>query len=61
VPECANCESFVSEDYLRVFAPDELEAEGVVRACPYCTAIRDGNDVRKARSRGASYQEGEVQ
>ncbi len=61
MPECRNCGQFVTKRYMRVFAPDELEGDGEVRACPYCTKIRDGAEVRTARGRGASYQDGEIQ
>lgn len=48
MPSCLNCESFVTEDYVRVFAPDELTT---VRVCPNCEdKLRDGADVREARS-----------
>lgn len=57
---CRNCGSRVTPDYVRVFAPEELEEEGKVRCCPRCTKIRRNGDVRKARSRGASYQEGDI-
>lgn len=48
MPNCLNCDSFVTEDYVRVFAPDDLEN---VRVCPNCEdKLRDGADVREARS-----------
>ena len=48
MPNCANCESFVTEAYVRVFAPDELES---VRVCPNCEdKLRDGAEIREARS-----------
>lgn len=44
--ECQNCGSQVSQQYVRVFAPDETEG---VRVCPSCKdKIRDGRDVRDA-------------
>jgi hypothetical protein len=52
VPECENCGSFVSRDYVRVFAPDGFEN---ARVCPRCEdAIREGAAVRDARSRRVS-------
>ncbi|SFG36131.1 hypothetical protein SAMN04488063_1801 [Halopelagius inordinatus] len=48
MPECQNCGSFVTPAYARVFAPTEMEDP---RVCPYCDdMVRDGADVRKARS-----------
>jgi hypothetical protein len=52
MPECQNCGSFVSRDYVRVFAPEGLED---ARVCPRCEdAIREGASVREARSRRVS-------
>ncbi|MFB6126487.1 MAG: hypothetical protein ABEJ79_04210 [Halolamina sp.] len=49
MPECQNCGSFVTESYVRVFAPEELDGP---RVCPSCEdKVRDGADVREARSR----------
>ena len=48
MPSCLNCESFVTENYVRVFAPTGMES---VRVCPRCEdKLRDGAEVRKARS-----------
>lgn len=48
MPECQNCGSFVTEAYARVFTPRNVEEP---RVCPDCEdKIRDGSDVRKARS-----------
>lgn len=48
MPECLNCGAFVTERYVRVFAPDGYDQP---RVCPHCEdVIRDGNDVREARS-----------
>jgi NAD-dependent SIR2 family protein deacetylase len=45
---CLNCDSYVSEQYVKVFAPDELDS---VRVCPHCEdKMRDGNGVREARA-----------
>jgi NAD-dependent SIR2 family protein deacetylase len=45
--ECNNCESFVTETYVRVFAPPDSDT---VRVCPSCeTLVRDGNGVRASR------------
>ena len=49
MPECTNWGGFVTEGYVRVFAPDGLET---VRVCPNCEdKLRDGADVRDARSK----------
>lgn len=48
MPTCNNCESFVTEAYVRVFAPDEM---ATVRVCPHCEdKLRDGAEIREARS-----------
>ncbi len=48
MPRCLNCESFVTEAYVRVFAPDGMSG---VRVCPNCEdKLRDGAKVRDARS-----------
>lgn len=48
MPSCQNCDSFVTEQYVRVFAPNGMDQP---RVCPYCEdMVREGNDVRKARS-----------
>ena len=48
MPRCLNCESFVTENYVRVFAPTGMDS---VRVCPRCEdKLRDGAEVRKARS-----------
>ncbi|WP_449271508.1 DUF7563 family protein [Halococcus thailandensis] len=48
MPHCRNCESFVSDQYVRVFAPDGMDT---VRVCPYCEdKLREGAEVREARS-----------
>lgn len=49
MPECHNCGAFVTEAYVRVFAPDGYDNP---RVCPTCEdKVRDGSDVREARSR----------
>jgi hypothetical protein len=49
MPECDNCESFVTERYVRVFAPPDFDT---VRVCPQCEdLVRDGNQTRTARSK----------
>lgn len=46
--ECENCEAFVTEQYVRVFAPPGMNT---VRVCPNCTdKVREGAEVREARS-----------
>ena len=48
MPECQNCSSFVTAAYARVFTPNGVENP---RVCPQCEdKIRDGSDVREARS-----------
>ena len=48
MPECQNCGSFVTAAYARVFTPNGVEEP---RVCPQCEdKIRDGSDVREARS-----------
>ena len=48
MPECQNCGSFVTRDYVRVFAPQGMEDP---RVCPDCEdKLRDGADIRDARS-----------
>lgn len=49
MPECKNCGSFVTDEYVRVFAPEGLSDP---RVCPSCDdKVRDGADVREARSK----------
>ena len=49
MPSCENCESFVTEAYVRVFAPNGRET---VRVCPSCEGlIREGNHTRPSRSK----------
>lgn len=48
MPRCQNCNSFVTVDYVRVFAPSDMSE---VRVCPNCEdKLRDGAEVREARS-----------
>lgn len=48
MPECQNCESFVTEAYVRVFAPNGMQT---VRVCPNCEdKLRERGSIRKARS-----------
>ena len=48
MPRCRNCDAFVTDAYVRVFAPNDM---GVVRVCPNCEdKLRDGAEVREARS-----------
>ncbi|CAJ52856.1 DUF7563 family protein [Haloquadratum walsbyi] len=52
MPECQNCGSFVSRDYVRVFAPEGLNH---ARVCPQCEdIIREGAEVREARAKRVS-------
>lgn len=48
MPQCANCSSFVSDQYVRVFAPADRDT---VRVCPNCDdMVRTGGDVRPAHT-----------
>ncbi|WP_449404920.1 DUF7563 family protein [Halococcus sediminicola] len=48
MPDCHNCGGFVTDQYVRVFAPDGM---GNVRVCPNCEdKLRDGAEVRDAHS-----------
>lgn len=47
MPECGNCGQFITEQYVRVFAPN---GHSTVRVCPFCEdKVRDGADVRDSR------------
>ena len=46
--ECLNCGAFVTERYVRVFAPTSMET---VRVCPECPdMLREKGEVREAKS-----------
>jgi hypothetical protein len=48
MPQCANCGGFVTENYVRVFAPVEMDT---VRVCPNCEdKLREGAQVRDAHA-----------
>jgi NAD-dependent SIR2 family protein deacetylase len=48
MPECRNCGEFVTEQYVRVFAPTGMDT---VRVCPNCPGmVREGAEVREART-----------
>lgn len=48
MPQCENCDSFVTDQYVRVFAPNEMET---VRVCPSCEdMVRDGAETREAHA-----------
>lgn len=48
MPDCENCGGFVTDHYVRVFAPTGLET---VRVCPNCEdKLREGAAVREAHS-----------
>lgn len=54
MPDCGNCGSFVTRQYVRVFTPNELDQP---RVCPNCEdIIRDGANIRQARSQRRSVQ-----
>ncbi|WP_425600872.1 DUF7563 family protein [Halobaculum rubrum] len=40
MPECQNCEAHVTERYVRVFAPNDLDNP---RVCPSCEDKTRGN------------------
>ena len=45
--KCLRCGEFVTENYVRVFAP---EGEDGPRVCPHCEdAVREGTGIRLAR------------
>jgi hypothetical protein len=45
--ECNNCEGFVTETYVRVFAPPNRDT---VRVCPNCEdLVREGSETRASR------------
>jgi hypothetical protein len=46
--ECDNCGGFVTDQYVRVFAPTGMDT---VRVCPQCPdMVRKGGEVREAKS-----------
>jgi hypothetical protein len=46
--ECRNCGGFVTDQYVRVFAPNDMDT---VRVCPNCPSmVREGGNVREAKS-----------
>jgi NAD-dependent SIR2 family protein deacetylase len=48
VPTCQNCESVVTESYVRVFAPNGMDQP---RVCPACSdKIREKGSVREKRN-----------
>ncbi len=51
MPNCQNCGSHVTEQYVRVFEPREYEMGDGPRACPNCEDIkRTGSEIRKKRA-----------
>jgi len=47
MPDCRNCEEFVTKAYVRVFAPPGMST---VRVCPSCEdMVREGATVREAK------------
>lgn len=56
MPECQNCGSWVSNEYVRVHSRDGE----TVRSCPAddCGAVREGGQVRAAKDMGRS--EGDI-
>jgi hypothetical protein len=48
MPHCRNCEEFVTDAYVRVFAPSRV---ATVRVCPSCEdMVREGAEVREAKA-----------
>ncbi|WP_425601750.1 DUF7563 family protein [Haloplanus pelagicus] len=48
MPECQNCGAHVTEQYVRVFTPDNVDAP---RACPRCEDMtRSGSKPRESRT-----------
>jgi hypothetical protein len=48
VPTCQNCDSVVTESYVRVFAPGGMTQP---RVCPNCKdKVREKGDVREKRN-----------
>jgi NAD-dependent SIR2 family protein deacetylase len=46
--ECENCGAFVTEQYVRVFAPTGMDT---VRVCPECPdLVRSDGEVREAKT-----------
>lgn len=50
MPYCGNCESFITDDYARVFTPEDCEQP---RCCPNCELTRDGSGVREMRGQSS--------
>ncbi|WP_449404674.1 DUF7563 family protein [Halococcus hamelinensis] len=49
MPNCENCDGFVTQQYVRVFAPTGMDT---VQICPDCLdMLWDGGDVREAKSK----------
>lgn len=54
MPNCGNCGSFVTQQYIRVFTPLELDQP---RVCPNCKdKVREGGEIREARSQRRAEQ-----
>jgi len=48
MPNCQNCGGHVTDRYVRVFTPEDLDAP---RVCPNCPDLtRDGNTVREKKT-----------
>ncbi|WP_433634744.1 DUF7563 family protein [Halomicrococcus sp. NG-SE-24] len=48
MPTCQNCDSFVTQRYVRVFSPRDMANP---RVCPACEdKVRDGADIRQSRT-----------
>lgn len=50
MPECQNCGEFVTEEYVRVFVPENIDRP---RCCPWCDdMVREDGKPRKTKSFG---------
>lgn len=48
MPTCQNCGAFVTQEYARVFTPNDVDEP---RVCPNCPdKIREGAEIREART-----------
>lgn len=48
MPHCRNCDGFVTDAYVRVFAPPGMDT---VRVCPTCEdMVREAANVREAKA-----------
>lgn len=58
MPDCQNCGAHVTEQYAKVFTPNDVDQP---RACPFCPdRVRAGDGFRKARSQRGDRRSGRV-